>query len=44
MRAPEVKSYSPPFELDKPITNFAVSKVLKSNNPRFSEGEIITGT
>lgn len=43
MRAPEVKSYSPPFELGKPITNAAVSKILKSNNPKFSEGEIITG-
>jgi NADPH-dependent curcumin reductase CurA len=43
MRAPGVKSYSPPFELGKPITNFAVSKVLRSNNPNFSEGEVITG-
>ncbi|MCJ1459997.1 hypothetical protein MMC28_010376 [Mycoblastus sanguinarius] len=43
MRAPEVKSYSPPFELGKPITNSAVSRVLKSNNSRFKEGDVVTG-
>lgn len=43
MRAPHIKSYNQPFELGKPITNFAVSKILKSNNPNFSEGEMITG-
>lgn len=43
MRKPEVKSYSPPFELGKPITNSAVSKVLKSNNSKFKEGDVITG-
>ena len=44
MRAPEVASYSPPFVLGKPITNSAVSKVLKSNNSKFKEGDIVTGT
>ncbi|KAM0806345.1 hypothetical protein BDR22DRAFT_816546 [Usnea florida] len=44
MRAPEVKAYSPPFALGKPITNSAVSKVLKSNNSKFKEGDIVTGT
>ncbi len=43
MRAPDVKSYSPPFELGKPITNSAVSKVLKSNNSKFKEGDVVTG-
>lgn len=43
MRAPETKSYSPPFELGKPITNSAVAKVLKSANSKFSEGDLITG-
>ena len=43
MRSPEVKSYSPPFELGKPITNSTVSKVLKSNNSKFQEGDVITG-
>ena len=43
MRAPEVKSYSPPFDLGKPITNSAISKVLKSNNSKFRGGDIVTG-
>ena len=43
MRAPEIKSYSPPFELGKPITNSAVAKVLKSNNSKFKEGDVVTG-
>ncbi len=44
MRAPEAKSYSPPFELGEPITNSTVAKVLKSNTPKFKEGDIVTGT
>ena len=43
MRSPEIKSYSPPFELNKPITNSAVSKIIKSNNSKFAEGDVITG-
>ena len=43
MRAPQVSSYSPPFELGKPITNSGVSKVLKSSNSKFNEGDIVTG-
>ena len=47
MRPAEAKSYSAPFELGQPITNSAVSKVLKSNNSKFKEGDLIlsfTGT
>lgn len=43
MRAPEVKSYSPPFDLNGPIINFGVAKVLKSANPDFAEGDIVKG-
>ncbi|KAL9000211.1 MAG: hypothetical protein Q9169_001113 [Polycauliona sp. 2 TL-2023] len=43
MRAPESKSYFPPFELGKAITNSAVAKVLKSSNPKFAEGDIVVG-
>ena len=43
MRKPEVQSYSPPFELGKPITNSAIAKVLKSNNSKFKEGDIVVG-
>jgi len=41
MRDPSTKSYSPPFELGKPITNRAISKVLKSDSPKFKEGDVI---
>lgn len=41
MRAPEVKSYSPPFELGKPITNTGIAKILKSDTPQFKEGDIV---
>lgn len=43
MRSPEKKSYSPPFELGKPITNAVVAKVLKSENPKFQAGDFIVG-
>nr|POF17081.1 nadp-dependent oxidoreductase red1 [Quercus suber] len=41
MRNPEVKSYSPPLELGKPITNSAILKVIKSDHPKFTAGEIV---
>ena len=43
MRKPEFKSYAPPFELGKPITNSAVAQVLKSSNAKFKPGEIVMG-
>ena len=43
MRAPEIKSYSPPFEVGKPITNSAVSKVMKSDNSKFKPGDVVIG-
>ncbi|KAK2012885.1 zinc-binding dehydrogenase [Colletotrichum eremochloae] len=41
MRDASIKSYSPAFELDGPVTNSTVSKVLKSNTPNFAEGDLI---
>ena len=41
MRGPDVKSYAPPFELNKPITNSAIVKVLKSATPKFQPGNIL---
>jgi NADPH-dependent curcumin reductase CurA len=41
MRPAEVKSYAPPYELGKPISNGAVCKVLKSGTSKFKEGDII---
>ncbi|KAF2206100.1 NADP-dependent leukotriene B4 12-hydroxydehydrogenase [Delitschia confertaspora ATCC 74209] len=42
MRPANVKSYSPPFELNKPITNRAISKVVKSDTSKFQPGDVIT--
>jgi NADPH-dependent curcumin reductase CurA len=44
MRAPEAKSYSPPFELNKPITNRSIFKVVKTNSSKFKEGETLITT
>jgi NADPH-dependent curcumin reductase CurA len=41
MRNPEAKSYSPPFELNKPITNRSIFKVVKSNTDQYKEGEVL---
>ncbi|TVY33927.1 NADP-dependent oxidoreductase [Lachnellula occidentalis] len=43
LRAPEIKSYSPPMALGEPITNNTVAKVLKSDNPNLKAGDLITG-
>jgi NADPH-dependent curcumin reductase CurA len=43
MREATKKSYSPPFELGKPITNAVVAKVLKSDNPKLAAGDIVVG-
>ena len=43
LRAPEIKSYSGPFTLGKPIDGGGLGKVLKSNAPGVSEGDIIKG-
>lgn len=41
MRDPSIKSYAPAFELDEPIVNDTVAKVLKSDSPDFKEGDVI---
>ncbi|PSR92349.1 NADP-dependent leukotriene B4 12-hydroxydehydrogenase [Coniella lustricola] len=41
MRAANVKSYSPPFELDQPVTNSIVAKVVKSDHANFAEGDLV---
>ena len=43
MRKSDVKSYAAPFELDKPITNSAVAKIIKSSNTKFRPGDVVTG-
>ena len=41
MRRPEVKSYAPPFEIGKPVTNSAVVTIIKSDNSKFNEGDLV---
>ena len=41
MRKPEAKSYFPPFELDKPITNFGILSVIKSDNAKFKKDDVL---
>ncbi|KAG0164796.1 hypothetical protein DFQ28_009639 [Apophysomyces sp. BC1034] len=42
MRDASVKSFIPAFELNKPISAGVVSVVLKSNNPKFKAGDLVT--
>ncbi|GAA6031878.1 hypothetical protein JCM8097_003315 [Rhodosporidiobolus ruineniae] len=44
MRPAEIESYVPAFELNKPIQNFGVGEVVKSNNSKFKEGQHLYGT
>jgi NADPH-dependent curcumin reductase CurA len=41
LTSPETKSYSAPFTLGEPINGRGLGKVLKSNAPGISEGDII---
>ena len=43
MRSPEAQSYNRPFTLGKPIDNSTVAKVIKSNSPKYKEGDIVHG-
>ena len=42
-RMTELRSYTPPFELDKPLTGGSVGEVVESKNPRFAKGDIVMG-
>lgn len=41
MRSSEIKSYSPAFPLNQPISSHAVVKVIKSANDGFSAGDVV---
>lgn len=43
MRPPEVKSYTPPFVVNKPIVSTSIAKVIRSNSPSFSVGDLVIG-
>jgi NADPH-dependent curcumin reductase CurA len=42
-RMNDAKSYTPPFEIGKPISGGVVAKVLKSNAADFKENDLVTG-
>ena len=42
-RMNDAKSYTPPFELGKPISGAVIAKVIKSNAANFNENDIVTG-
>jgi NADPH-dependent curcumin reductase CurA len=43
MRPAETKSYSPAFELNKPMNGHVVGEVIKSNNSGFKVGDYVYG-
>jgi NADPH-dependent curcumin reductase CurA len=42
-RMNDVKSYTPPFELHKPITSGIVAEVIDSKNTAFKKGDFVSG-
>ena len=42
-RMTELRSYTPPFALDKPLTGGSVGEVIESKNPRFAKGDTVIG-
>lgn len=44
MRTPDTKTHFPAFAIGEPITSGAVSRVIKSDNPNFKEGDVVLGT
>jgi NADPH-dependent curcumin reductase len=42
-RMTELRSYTPPFELGKPLTGGSVGEVVESRNPRFAKGDTVIG-
>ncbi|RYP04939.1 hypothetical protein DL764_004151 [Monosporascus ibericus] len=42
MRDPSIKSYSPAFAVDGPVTNSVVARVLKSDSADHGEGDLVT--
>ncbi|KAI9313536.1 hypothetical protein BX666DRAFT_1977488 [Dichotomocladium elegans] len=43
MRDASIKSYSPAFPLNEPMTGNTMSVVVKSNNPNYKEGDLVYG-
>lgn len=43
MRNLGVKTYNEPFQLNKPIDTWTLAKVVRSDTPKFPEGEVLYG-
>jgi NADPH-dependent curcumin reductase CurA len=43
MRAPDVKSYTPPYPIGKPVQAYSLVQVLKSSSSKFAAGDILFG-
>ena len=43
MRAEEIKSYTPAFPLNKPISSYGVGRVVKSANSNYKKGQELYG-
>ena len=42
-RMTELRSYTPPFEIDRPLTGGSIGEVVESRNPKFAKGDIVLG-
>jgi NADPH-dependent curcumin reductase CurA len=42
-RMNDAKSYSPPFQLNKPISSGIIAEIAESNHPGFSKGDFVSG-
>jgi NADPH-dependent curcumin reductase CurA len=42
-RMTELRSYTPPFELDRPLTGGSVAEIVESRNPKFAPGDVVVG-
>src|SRR5476649_2837657 len=42
-RMSELRSYTPPFEIDRPLTGGSVGEVIESRNPGFAVGDTVIG-
>ncbi|KAI8085262.1 hypothetical protein BDF21DRAFT_379682 [Thamnidium elegans] len=43
MRDASIKSYSPAFPLNQTMNGYVVAEVIKSNNPKFTVGDLVQG-
>lgn len=43
MHGPEIKSYAPPYQLDKPVAAYALVQIIKSDHPKVAAGQVVFG-